>query len=86
MFQELEIFMQMKYYFIVKLILKKCKKINKNQTIKLLKNSKFVLNLAIKLGGSSIRDFKNISGKSGLFQNEFKVYGRENKNCIKRKL
>ena len=62
---------------------KKCKKINKNQTIKLLKNSKFVLNLAIKLGGSSIRDFKNISGKSGLFQNEFKVYGRENKNCIR---
>ena len=62
---------------------KKCKKINKNQTIKLVKNSKFVLNLAIKLGGSSIRDFKNISGKSGLFQNEFKVYGRENKNCIR---
>ena len=61
----------------------KCKKINKNQTIKLVKNSKFVLNLAIKLGGSSIRDFKNISGKSGLFQNEFKVYGRENKNCIR---
>ncbi len=63
---------------------KKCKKINKNQTIKLVKNSKFVLNLAIKLGGSSIRDFKNISGKSGLFQNEFKVYGRENKNCIRK--
>ncbi len=62
---------------------KRCKKINKNQAIKLVKNSKFVLNLAIKLGGSSIRDFKNISGKSGLFQNEFKVYGRENKNCIR---
>ena len=24
-----------------------------------------------------------MSGKSGLFQNEFKVYGRENKNCIR---
>ena len=63
--------------------LKKVKKISKNQIIKLIKKSKLVLNLAIKLGGSSIRDFKNISGKSGLFQNEFKVYGRENKNCIR---
>ena len=62
----------------------KGKKISKNQIIKLIKNSKLVLNLAIKLGGSSIRDFKNISGKSGLFQNEFKVYGRENKNCIRK--
>ena len=64
--------------------LKKVKKISKNQIIKLIKKSKLVLNLAIKLGGSSIRDFKNISGISGLFQNEFKVYGRENKNCARK--
>ena len=63
--------------------LKKGKKISKNQIIKLIKNSKLVLNLAIKLGGSSIRDFKNTSGMSGLFQNKFKVYGRENKNCTR---
>ena len=44
-------------------------------------NTKKILNLSISKGGSSIRDFKNISGKSGLFQNEFKVYGRENKKC-----
>ena len=62
---------------------KKSKKINKNQIIKLVKNSKIILNLAIKLGGSSIRDFKNTHGVEGLFQNEFKVYGRENKNCIR---
>ncbi len=62
---------------------KKSKKINKNQIIKLVKNSKIILNLAIKLGGSSIRDFKNTHGVGGLFQNEFKVYGRENKNCIR---
>ena len=61
--------------------LKKAKKINNNQIIKLIKYSKLVLNLAIKLGGSSIRDFKNMSGIVGLFQNEFKVYGRENKYC-----
>ena len=45
--------------------------------------SKYVLRKAIKKGGSSIRDFKNISGKNGKFQDEFKVYNRENLNCPK---
>ena len=62
--------------------MKKGKEIKKNQIIKLIKYSKIVLNLAIKLGGSSIRDFTNTSGISGLFQNKFKVYNRENKNCV----
>ena len=47
---------------------------------KLVKYSKLILNLAIKYGGSSIRDFKNTKGVTGLFQKEFKVYGKENKN------
>ena len=44
--------------------------------------SKFVLNKAIKKGGSSIRNFKNIKGKAGNYQKEFKVYNRENLNCL----
>ena len=44
-------------------------------------NSKKVLKKAIMLGGSSIRDFKNSQGKTGKFQNEFKAYDKENKNC-----
>ena len=51
---------------------------------KLVKYSKLILNLAIKYGGSSIRDFKNTKGATGLFQNEFKVYGKENKNCSRK--
>ena len=47
--------------------------------------SKSVLNKAIKKGGSSIRDFKNTSGKTGNFQKEFKVYRRENLNCLRNK-
>ena len=47
--------------------------------------SKNVLNSAIKKGGSSIRNFKNTSGLSGSFQNEFKVYQRENLNCSRKK-
>jgi len=37
---------------------------------------------AIKKGGSSIRDFKNVERRSGSYQNEFKVYQRENLNCL----
>ena len=47
------------------------------------KISKLVLEKAIKLGGSTIRNFKNVSGNDGLFQNEFKVYQREHLKCLK---
>ena len=60
------------------------KKLNNLEVRKLVKYSKFVLNLSIKFGGSSIRDFKNAKGVSGLFQNNFKVYDRENKNCVRK--
>ncbi len=55
--------------------------INKKDCKKILINSKKVLNKAIKKGGSSIRDFKNTSGKKGDFQNTFNVYDREGLNC-----
>jgi len=45
--------------------------------------SKIVLKKAINQGGSSIRDFRNISGNQGSFQKNFNVYQRENKNCLK---
>ena len=47
----------------------------------LIANIKKILKLSILKGGSSIKDFKNISGKSGNFQQYFSVYGRKNKNC-----
>ena len=60
---------------------KQAKKLNKDDIKKIKYYSKFVLNVAIKKGGSSIRDFKNIKGISGNYQKEFKVYQRENLNC-----
>ena len=45
--------------------------------------SKLVLQKAIDKGGSSIRDFINISGNQGSFQKNFNVYQRENKKCLK---
>ena len=63
---------------------KLAKKLTDKEISKLVKYSKFVLNLSIKFGGSTIRDFKNVKGISGLFQNNFKVYNRENKNCVRK--
>ena len=60
-------------------------KLSKEDCKKIIYFSKSVLNNAIKKGGSSIRDFKNITGKSGNFQKEFRVYQRENQNCLRNK-
>ena len=42
-----------------------------------------VLKRALKLGGSSIKDFKFSVGEKGRFQNEFKVYDREDLKCLR---
>ena len=60
-------------------------KLSKENCKKIIFFSKSVLKKAIKKGGSSIRDFKNTSGQSGNFQKEFKVYQRENLNCLRNK-
>tara|TARA_B100000900_G_C20292911_1_gene598902 strand:+ start:60 stop:698 length:639 start_codon:yes stop_codon:yes gene_type:complete len=52
-----------------------------NECKKVLVNSKKILLHSIKKGGSSIRDFKNISGKAGTFQKDLKVYDREGLKC-----
>ena len=48
---------------------------------KIVKNTKKILKRAIDKGGSSIKDFSSDSGKKGLFQQHFKVYGKEGKKC-----
>ncbi len=41
----------------------------------------YVLDKAIKAGGSTLRDYLQADGKQGYFQHEFKVYGREGEPC-----
>ena len=60
---------------------KKGKNLTKAELKKILINSKKVLSKAIHKGGSSIRDFRSISGLKGGYQNEFKVYQRESAGC-----
>ena len=47
----------------------------------ILKNTRLVLKKAILLGGSSIKNFSNSSGKEGNFQQYFNVYGRKGIKC-----
>ena len=61
------------------------RKLSKKDCKNIILFSKKVLNSAIKKGGSSIRDFRDTFGKSGNFQKEFKVYQRENLNCLRSK-
>jgi formamidopyrimidine-DNA glycosylase len=44
---------------------------------------KAVLADAIRAGGSTLRDYKRTDGSSGLFQNEFSVYGRADGPCVR---
>ena len=60
-------------------------KLSKKDCKNIISHSKKVLNKAIKKGGSSIRDFKDTTGGTGSFQKEFKVYQRENLNCLRSK-
>tara|TARA_B100000989_G_scaffold252535_1_gene200759 strand:- start:9104 stop:9967 length:864 start_codon:yes stop_codon:yes gene_type:complete len=64
---------------------KKAKYLNKKDCKEIVSNSRKVLSHAINKGGSSIRDFKSISGVKGNFQNDFNVYQREGLKCKRQK-
>ena len=63
------------------------KKISKNLTLietkRIIRNTKITLKKAISLGGSSISDFKGVSGNNGNFQQNFMVYNRSDQMCKK---
>jgi len=60
---------------------KQAKILNKNDCKKIISNSKKILFRAIIKGGSSIRNFQDISGTLGGYQKEFKVYQQEGNRC-----
>ena len=54
-----------------------------NRSNDLVKAIRKVLGDAIASGGSSLRDFVQVSGETGYFQHHFNVYGRAGKPCFK---
>ena len=61
--------------------LRACNNLNKKEVKSLILNIKKILKVSISKGGSSIKDFKDTSGKKGYFQQSFRVYGKKNKKC-----
>ena len=53
------------------------------QLIILVDNIKDILKKAIKLGGSTLRDFTVASGQTGYFQQTLNVYSRQGEYCLK---
>ena len=60
---------------------KQAKLLTKMDCKKIILNSKKILYRAIIKGGSSIRNFQDISGTLGSYQKEFKVYQQEGNKC-----
>ncbi len=56
-------------------------KVKKKERAVLVETIKAVLQRAIETGGSTLRDFVNSDGKSGYFQQEYKVYGKTDQPC-----
>jgi len=62
---------------------KSIKKLDIKDVKKIIYFTKKILKKSILDGGSSIKNFNNSDGKDGVFQQQFKVYGRNNKKCTK---
>ncbi|QOI11335.1 bifunctional DNA-formamidopyrimidine glycosylase/DNA-(apurinic or apyrimidinic site) lyase [Blochmannia endosymbiont of Colobopsis nipponica] len=56
--------------------------LSKQEAFLLVKNIKQVLSDSIRCGGTTIRNFFQPDGKSGLFVEKIQVYGRKNKPCL----
>jgi len=54
-----------------------------SECAKLVSATKSILKKAIKLGGTTLKDFYSAAGKPGYFSQKLMVYGRDGKPCIK---
>ncbi len=59
----------------------KAKNLNETQLENIIKNTKIVLDKAIKEGGTTIRSYTSSEGVTGRFQNDLNVHKRENEKC-----
>lgn len=60
----------------------KVKSISKKRWRRLVEEIRNVLNHAIACGGSTISDYVNAGQEKGYFQMNFKIYGKNDENCV----
>lgn len=61
--------------------LKKSNLLTKKEINLLIKNIKSILILAIEKGGTTLKDFSDVEGKNGYFQQELHIYDKEGQKC-----
>lgn len=61
--------------------LRKSCDISEKECAEMIQNTKFVLEKAIQLGGSTIKSFTSSEGVHGLFQNELLVHSKKGEKC-----
>lgn len=61
----------------------RCDRISRPRAARLLATVRETLAQAIGLGGTTLRDFRDVHGMSGAFQNVALVYGREGEACLR---
>lgn len=61
--------------------MRKAQDVNETECDQLVKEIKYTLDIAIKAGGSTLKDFAAADGALGYFQHRFQVYGHEKSPC-----
>jgi len=61
----------------------RCDRISRPRAEALLREVRSTLSLALELGGSTLRDFRDAHGMNGEFQGQARVYGREGLPCVR---
>ena len=62
--------------------MKSSSKLSKKQCQNLINSIKTVLTDSIKLGGTTISDYKKVDGSEGKYSLKLKVYGKERESCV----
>ena len=62
---------------------KESQKLNIEECYRIVSSSKKVLNKAIEVGGTTLKDFYSADGSPGYFKIQLNVYGRDGKKCKK---
>lgn len=63
--------------------LRPAKDLDETEWSHIIKHSRAILKNAIKMGGTTLKDFRQTNGKPGYFKLSLKAYGREDAPCLR---
>lgn len=61
---------------------RRCARVTRAESVRLVSRVKSVLEAAIKAGGTTLRDYFGVEGETGYFKMELCVYGRGGEPCL----